>query len=302
MSRCSSFIVFLSQGSNHPSTFMNIQEALAYGRSQLSTSPTPAIDARLLLQYVLQVDHSYLVAHYNTLLTASQQQQYRHLLNRARQREPIPYLIGVAPFYGLDFVVNPAVLIPRPETEQLVELALSWARPRQSLRIVDVGTGSGCIAVTLAVHLPDAQIEATDSSADALAIARQNAQHYAPGRIRFYQGHLLAPLVQKPDLIVANLPYVTDKEWTMLDDGVKLYEPVTALKGGADGLDLIRELLRQATTQLNPGGAVFLEIGWRQGPTAQHLAQSFFPNAQIEVKADFAGHDRFVIIQLLPVR
>ena len=283
---------------------MTIQEALAYGRSQLRhTSHTPQLDARLLLQHILSVSHTYLIAHDDEQLTAAQAQQYHTLVGRARQKEPIPYLIGQAPFYGLDFLVTPSVLIPRPETEQLVNAALAWAEarhslpPDRSLRIVDVGTGSGCIAVVLARQLPYAHVDAVDISAGALAIARQNARRLAPGRIHFHQGQLLAPIQRQPDLIAANLPYVGDEEWTALDDGVKLYEPVLALKGGFGGLELVQELLQQAMSSLNTGGAIFLEVGWQQGPAARRLAESYFPEAQIEVIPDYAGHDRIVAIK-----
>ena len=277
---------------------MNVSEAWEYGRSQLPHTLSARLDARLLLEHVLGVDHSWLVAYGDEMLTAVQETQYRHLLERAARHEPIPYLVGRAPFFHLDFVVTPAVLIPRPETEQLVELAADWARERPFCHIVDVGTGSGCIPVTLVRHLPQAVIEATDISAAALEIAQQNAQQHAPDRIQFHQGHLLDPIIQPVDLLIANLPYVTDDEWTMLDDGVKWYEPAAALKGGADGLDLIRQLLQQAVTQLNPGAAIFLEIGWRQGTAVHNLAQSVFPAAQIELVPDFAGHDRIVVIKL----
>jgi release factor glutamine methyltransferase len=251
----------------------------------------------LLLQHSLQVGHPFLVAHRDRALTGEQEQKYRRLIERAGQKEPVPYLVGQAPFYGLEFIVNPAVLIPRPETEQLVEAAVHWANVRRPWRIADIGTGSGCIAVTLALHLPQSRVDAVDISAEALAVAQQNAQRHAPGRIHFHLGHLLTPLLHQPDLITANLPYVADGEWTMLDDGVKLYEPAVALRGGPDGLDLIRQLLQQATSKLNPGGAIFLEVGWRQGPAAQHLAQTYFPTAQIDLMADYAGHDRIVAIK-----
>jgi release factor glutamine methyltransferase len=283
---------------------MTIQEALAYGRSRLRhTSPTAQLDARLLLQHILGVSHSYLIAHEDERLTAAQAQHYHTLVGRARQKEPIPYLIGQAPFYGLDFLVTPAVLIPRPETEQLVAAALAWAAERlafgldKPLCVVDVGTGSGCIAVALARHLPQARIDAVDISADALAVARQNARRLAPGRVLFHQGHLLAPIQHRLDLITANLPYVGDEEWTTLDDGVKLYEPVLALKGGPGGLELVRDLLQQAMSSLNTGGAIFLEVGWQQGPAGRQLAQSYFLEAQIEVIPDHAGHDRIVAIK-----
>ena len=276
---------------------MNIRQALTDARSLLSTSPTPDLDARLLLQHILQAPHSYLIAHDDEQLTAVQIQQYRASLQRAAAKEPIPYILGHAPFYDLEFLVTPDVLIPRPETEQLVQMALSWANGRGPIRIVDVGTGSGCIAITLARHLPQTAVQATDISLAALSIARQNAVRLAPSRVQFHHGSLLEPINQPIDLLVANLPYVTDGEWTMLDDGVKLHEPQVALLGGPDGLDLIKPLLEQATTKLIPGGIMILEIGWRQGTAVQALAQACFPSAEVEIKVDFAGHDRFVVAQ-----
>ncbi len=160
-----------------------------------------------------------------------------------------------------------------------------------------MGTGSGCIATCLAQQLPESSIEAVDISSSALAIAKQNAQRHVPERIQFHLGSLLTPVVHQPDLIVANLPYITNAEWTMLDDGVKLYEPMVALKGGIDGLDLVRQLLQQATSKLNPGGAIFLEIGWQQGQETYQLGLTYFPAAQVELLSDYAGHDRIVAIK-----
>ncbi len=276
---------------------MTIDEDLAHGRTQLTHSPTAQLDARLLLEYVLDVSHSYLIAHGDAPLTAGQQAQYHQLLQRAQKQEPIPYITGSASFFDFELDVTPAVLIPRPETEQLVETAVAWARKQQPARLVDVGSGSGCIAVALARHLPNVQIEATDISAEALQMARQNAARLAPRRIQFYKGSLLAPIVGKVEGIVANLPYVTDAEWTAVPDGVKWYEPSLALKGGPDGLDIIRQLLAQASAKLIPGGAVFLEIGWQQGTAAKQLAQSYFPAAAITLQPDLAGHDRIVVIE-----
>ncbi|MCA9970179.1 MAG: peptide chain release factor N(5)-glutamine methyltransferase [Anaerolineales bacterium] len=277
---------------------MTLQEALRYGRSRLqAASPTPELDARLLLQHVLQVSHVYLIAHRDEPLTPAQAAAYEQLLARARQHEPVPYLTGTAPFYGHDFVVTPAVLIPRPETELLVARAVDWARGRPAPRVVDVGTGSGCIAISLALALPRAAVTAVDASAAALQVAAQNVARLAAGRVRLLQGDLLSPLPHAVDLIVANLPYVTDEEWTGLDDGVKLFEPAVALKGGQDGLDLIGQLLQQATAKLTPGGAIFLEIGWRQGQAARRLALTHFPSAEVRVFPDDAGHDRIVMVQ-----
>ncbi len=276
---------------------MDIRTAWAYGRSQLTpASPTPQLDTRLLLQHLLQVEHSYLVAHGEEELTAVQHQIYLSYLTRAQNHEPIPYIIGKTEFFGLEFIVNANVLIPRPETELLVETAVAHAQSRPSSHIVDVGTGSGCIAVALATQLPQAHIEAVDISPDTLAVAQQNAQRLVPQRIHFHQGYLLDPIQAPIDLLVANLPYVTTEEWTMLDDGVKLHEPSTALLGGVDGFDLIRACLQQATEKLHIGGALLLEIGWQQGAAAKTLAQGYFPMAQVSVMADYAGNDRILAI------
>lgn len=274
---------------------MLIRQALHNGRF-----PPSSLNTRLLLQHLLgDVDHSYLIAHDDQELTAVQEQTFLAHLERAAQGEPIPYIIGHAPFFGMDLHVSPAVLIPRPETEQLVETAVSWAKDRAVCHIVDVGTGSGCIPIALARELPQASIEATDISPDALVVAQQNAAAFAPERITFYQGNLLQPITEPIDLITANLPYVIDEEWTMLDDGVKLYEPHLALKGGPDGLDIIRDLLNQAAPKLTHGGVILLEIGWQQGQTAQTAAAARFPAAQIELRQDYFGQDRFVVIQLV---
>ena len=276
---------------------MNIQEAWAYGRTHLTqASVTPDLDARLLLEYVLQVNHSHLIAHDEENLTDAQAQRYRRLIHRAQQEEPIPYITGTAAFYGLDFQVTPAVLIPRPETEQLVEYALSWAKFKERPHIVDVGTGSGCIAVSLSLHLAQALVSAVDVSAEALVVARKNARRYVPNRINFYEGNLLEPILEQVDFIVANLPYIASHEWTLVDDGVKWYEPTVALEGGSDGLDLISEMLQQSTTRLRSGGAIFMEIGWQQGQAVKQLARLHFPNADVVLIADYAGHDRFVSI------
>lgn len=277
---------------------MNIQEAWAYGRSQLTqASITPDLDARLLLEHVLQANHSFLIAHSDEILTDPQTKQYRQLIRRAKQKEPVPYLTGTAAFYGFDFQVSSAVLIPRPETEQLVELALSWAKLKERLQIVDVGTGSGCIAVSLSAHLPQALVSAVDVSAEALAVARKNAAQHVPDRVQFYEGSLLEPIRFRVDLIVANLPYIARHEWTLVDDGVKWYEPAVALAGGSDGLDLISEMLQQSTSRLRSGGAILMEVGWQQGQAVERLARLHYPYADVVLIADYAGHDRIVSIR-----
>lgn len=274
-----------------------IRQAWRSGCAQLAESPTPILDARLLLEHVLERDHAWLVAHDDETLADEDWAAYGRLLNRAAAHEPIPYLVGHAPFMGRDFIVSRDVLIPRPETEQLVEFAIKWAAGREEVRIVDVGTGSGCIAVTLASYLPLATVMAVDISAEALAIAARNARMHAAEQIHFVQSDLLTALAPGVDLIVANLPYIAGHEWPSLSIGVKSYEPALALFGGEDGLDLFRRLLPQAAHCIRLGGLVLLEIGWRQGEAIAAMAQQVWSDGDVQVLADFAGHDRVVAIQ-----
>jgi len=292
---------------------MNIRAALQHGRDRLAPSDSAPLDARLLLMGTLGTSHSYLVAHDEQELTAAQETVYREWIAQVAQGYPVPYLLGRADFYGRTFQVSPAVLIPRPETEMLVDAARQWVADQSAAdesaadeSAADgrgLGTGSGCLAVTLALELPAARVTAVDVSADALAIARANGRRYGFGpdstRLQFVQSDLLTAVALPLDLIVANLPYVTDREWTDLPDGVKLYEPALALKGGVDGLALIRDLLIQAGSRLHRPGAIFLEIGWQQGNSAAQLARTLFPDARVFVKKDLADHDRLVMITVV---
>lgn len=275
---------------------MKIDEALAYGRFQLKQSPTPELDARLLLEAVLGVSRTYLLVHGDEALTAVSEATYREYIARATVHEPIPYILGTAPFFDFELKVTRDVLIPRPETEMLVELAVAWAKEREAVQMVDVGTGSGCIPIAIARKNEVARITAVDISPAALAIAQENGHRLVPNRIEFIEGDLLHPINFPIDLLTANLPYVTNDEWTHLADGVKLFEPSLALKGGDDGLDLIRQLLQQAAIRLNPAGAILLEIGWQQGKAVKQLAQTHFPAAKIDLVKDYSGYDRIVFI------
>lgn len=235
-------------------------------------------------------------------LTTVQQQRFKSMIARAVRREPIPYIVGHASFLGRQFTVDPAVLIPRPETELMVQKAIDWCRANEhhghKMHLVDVGTGSGCIAVSLAVSLPAARVEAVDISPAALKVARANALEYGVSeRIKFHRGKLLEPIADSPDMVIANLPYISDHEWTSLDDGVKWYEPELALRGGPKGLDLITLLLEQAKVRMAPGGVIFLEIGWQQGNLVQEMASLLFEPDLVKILPDFAGNDRIVIIK-----
>lgn len=276
---------------------MTIQQAWSLGIDRLQASVSARLDARMLLEHALGKPHTYLVAHGERPLSASEERRYLGYLDRAAAYEPVPYITGSAPFLDFELRVTPEVLIPRPETEQLAELAIAWARDRGPLTVVDVGTGTGCLAIALARQTPRARIAAVDTSAAALKVAEYNVRRLAPGRVSLVQGDLLSSFGAGLDLIVANLPYVSESEWTSLADGVKFFEPSLALLGGPDGLDPVRAFLPQAAAALRRGGLLLAEIGWRQGRAAQELALAAFPASQVDMIKDFAGHDRYVKVQ-----
>ncbi len=279
---------------------MRTGEALTLAESRLRDNgiESPRFDADLLLTHVLGTNRALLLAHLDRPLSPEQQARFHKLVARRADREPLAYLLGHREFYGLDFLVDPRVLIPRPETEHLVEEALRLAaRLPPSLRLADVGTGSGAIAVALAVHLPQATVYALDASAEALAMAAANAQrHGVSGRVRCLAGDLLTPLPEAVHLIVANLPYVARDEWAALAPEIREHEPRQALDGGPDGLNLIRRLLATAPSHLCPGGAVLLEIGAGQGAAVIALARRHFPQAAVRLLPDYAGLDRVVVV------
>lgn len=276
-----------------------IQSALQYAVHLLkATSHSPHLDAQLLLCRVLSVEKSTLIAYPERALTDAQQQAFVALVQRRAQGEPVSYILGSVGFYDLELFVTPAVLIPRPETEHLVEEALRWGQARDGLTIADVGTGSGAIAITCAKHLPQATVHATDRSADALTIARKNAAH-CQVRVQFHEGHLAQPLLEhglRVDLLLANLPYIPRPELPHLL--VSKHEPTLALDGGEDGLDLIRELLGQASQLCRPGALILLEIGSGQGAAVQQLAQERLSVREVSLIHDYAGHERVVRIRL----
>jgi release factor glutamine methyltransferase len=245
-------------------------------------------DAEALLLYLLDKDKAWLMAHRDTELSDEQATRYMELLERRYRGEPIQYITAEAEFYGLPFRVTPDVLIPRPETEHLVEKVLELAACFAKPRIVDVGAGSGAIAVALAHHLPNAAITAIDLSAPALTIARGNAElNGVADRIRFLEGDLLTPVVgQQFEIVVSNPPYVPLSDRGSLAVEVRDYEPAAALFAGDDGLDVYRRLIPAAFDALVPGGFVDLEIGYGQSQAIKELlVESGFE--QIEFLPDF---------------
>jgi release factor glutamine methyltransferase len=240
----------------------SLDAALHEGAIGLSPGANARRDAELLLLHVTGLTRAELMTHPNRELSESQMSAYRAAIARRARNEPVQYITGTQEFYGRSFAVTPAVLIPRPETEHLVESALAL-HPAPK-RILDIGTGSGILAITLALELPNAIVIATDTSAEALAVARQNAAALgAIDRIHFVESDLFAALAdERFDCIVANPPYVATDE--VLEPQVRDYEPVTALYAGEDGLALYRRLIPQAFEHLEPGGHLLLEIGHGQ--------------------------------------
>lgn len=246
--------------------------------------------------HVMEASRAGLLAHPERSLTPAQMSRYKELVDERVSGYPLPHLTGEVEFYGLDFAVTPEVLIPRPDSEVLVDLALA----RGPTTVVDVGTGSGCIAIALAAHLPEAVVYAIDISPPALAVARDNAErHGLDGRIQFIAGDLLDRRPGPVDLIVSNPPYVSADEWAMLPPSIRDHEPRLALDGGPDGLEVIRRLLSQSQGLLNPGGALLIEIGASQGEAAREAAETFFPENGISVRVhpDLAGRDRVLEVQ-----
>ena len=251
---------------------MTLREALTRATRQLDASPDlcagAARDAALLLRHALGISHAAQLADPKRRLTPAQQAAFDALVQRRLANEPIQYITGEQEFYGLALRVTPAVLIPRPETEQLVEAVLAELDPTQPLRILDVGTGSGAIAIALAHHLPRAHVTAVDLSAAALEVAASNAaRHGLTNRIRFVQSDLLdaLPPGELPfDFIVSNPPYVPTADRAALHPQVRDHEPAAALFAGPDGLNVYRRLIPQARTALRPNGILALEIGQGQ--------------------------------------
>lgn len=276
---------------------MTLKQSLNRAREILAASDVEeaSLESELLLRHALKISRVQLYQDLADELNAEQEETFRELVERRLTGEPSAYITGHREFYGLDFHVDPDVLIPRPESELLVEKALALAQSRPISAIAEIGTGSGAVAISLALNLPQTKIYATDISAPALKIARFNCQkHGALNRIYFLQGDMLDPLPEPVDIIIANLPYVKEQELPPLTN----FEPRLALDGGADGLKRIRRLCRQASGKLRPDGCLLMEIGQGQGRAVTALLRGLFPTAEIEVSPDLSGIERVVSLTL----
>lgn len=283
---------------------MTIGEALRQASDTLAAqSSTDAhLEAEILLMHVLGIDRARLYASLGQELVRSDVAVLKQLVNRRVSKEPVAYITGHREFFGYDFHVAPGVLIPRPESELLVEETLAFVRdrfPQGDAVIADIGTGSGAIAVSLALRLPNARVLATDISHRALEIAGGNCVKHGVGeRVHLLEGDLLSPLAESVDVIVANLPYVTDGELGGLSDEIAMHEPSEALAGGTDGLNVVRRLLRVVGDRLRPHGVILLEIAPSQADTAASLAGSAFPQAVVELRRDLGGQERVLKIRI----
>lgn len=276
---------------------MRADVLLKKARERLAGSPSLHLDAELLLCHVLDKPRSWLYTHPEKLVDPDDQRRFNELVARRALGEPVAYLIGEREFWSLSLAVTPDVLIPRPETELLVELALKHLPQGRGQRIAELGTGSGAIALALASELPTAYIVATEASAPALDVARRNARRLGIGRDRvdFRAGDWFSPLQdERFDCLVSNPPYVRDDD-PHLKQGDVRFEPRTALAAGPDGLDDIRKLIEEAPMYLSRGGFLIMEHGHDQQPKVVAEIKASHPEASVETHADHAGVPRAVV-------
>ena len=275
----------------------SIAGALLAARRRLALiSDTAALDARLLLQAAANVSHEDIIAEPERRLSAEALAQFEAFVTRRLAHEPVSRILGARDFYGRSFRLTPDVLDPRPDTETLIDAALALIRPRS--RLLDLGTGSGIIAVTLLAERPDTTGVATDLSPEALAIARSNAErHGVLSRLQLRQGSWFAPVSGSFDLILSNPPYIPASDIPGLAADVRDYDPLAALTGGPDGLEAYRAIARHAAAHLNPDGHVLVEIGAGQADDVSALfAAAGFHN--IKRFQDLGGHDRCLSLRL----
>ncbi|MBI2637060.1 MAG: peptide chain release factor N(5)-glutamine methyltransferase [Parcubacteria group bacterium] len=285
---------------------MTVHLALGQAHKKLKTLKTPDLDSEVLLSHVLKKPREHILAHPEQNLTGAQAREFARLVTRRAAHEPVAYLTRHKEFYGRDFYIDNRVHIPRPATEDLIDAIKAELSGQFDGTLADIGTGSGCIAVTLALEFPRARIFATDISDDALAVAMQNAQHHAcikaapplgatrplVERITFFNGSLGEPLPEPVDIIAANLPYGWKDGWT--DDAEVFFQPETSYLLGRDGLDAIRALMQQLPGILTKNGCAFLEFDPRQTEAIKKLAHEQGLSAGI-IK-DSAGFDRILAL------
>ena len=279
----------------------SLREALQQTHQVLEASgiADARLEAEVMVMNVMRMPRQDIFAQQELAVSSQQQETLSQVIDRRKQREPLAYILGYKEFYGVNLLITPDVLIPRPETETLVEHALFMSLMGMEvahLVIADVGTGTGAIALNLAIHLPSARIYATDSSEKALMVANYNIRrHNVADRVTLCHGDLMEPLPEPVDLIVANLPYIPTARIPTLQPEIQ-WEPAAALDGGEQGMDQITRLIAQASERLNPQGSILLEMDPEQVPLAEELARQYFPEAETGVERDLAGLDRVLTI------
>ena len=281
---------------------LTLREFLRDTRGRLGEvgAPEPRLESEVMLSDVLGVPRHRLYAYQDDAIPEEAVEALEKVVRRRLEREPLAYILGHREFYGVDLTVGPGVMVPRPETEMLVERALLVCLERMDragLVVADVGTGSGGIAVSLAMHLPGVALYATDISAEALEVARANVEKFGLGpRVTLLEGDLLEPLPGRVDVIVANLPYIPSGRLEELQPELA-WEPRTALDGGMDGMDQLRRLMGQSACRLTSDGVMLLEIDPGQGETLRRLAEKLFPGATTSVEEDLAGLERLFVLE-----
>jgi release factor glutamine methyltransferase len=263
-----------------------------------------SVEAELLLGHVLGISKTQLYMEPERGLASAEIKRLWNLVQRRIGHEPTAYILGHCEFYGIDFYVDCRTLIPRPETELLVEKAVELGQriyhPGKQITIADIGTGCGAIAVSLTLALPQAKIYATDISAAALRVAEINCQRHAvSSHVKLLQGNLLEPLPQPVDMVIANLPYIKNYGFKDLSPEIRNFEPTISLAGGEDGLDKIQQMLEQMPGKLNYRACFLLEIGQGQGEMVTSLINSYFPQASIELIPDLGDIERVVKVILM---
>ena len=263
--------------------------------------PNPRLEAELIVSHCLQLSRLELYLQFDRPLQEDELGAMRAALRQRAQGTPLAHITGRREFFGLDFEVGPAVLIPRPETELLVELALRATAPEQPLRVADLGCGSGCVGISIAHRRPRALVDLVDLSTEAVVIAKGNvSRHDLQERVEAVVGNWAEPLTGRGpyDLVVSNPPYVTESEWAALDRGVREHEPRSALLGGGDGLLCYRELMPQAARLLRAGGVLLLECDHRRVAGVEGISRSTWPSASIEIHRDLSGRERVLEVRL----
>ena len=281
---------------------MTIREVIQFGVETLrGSSPTPQLDIELLLGYILEKDKEYLFTHPENKITKALLGKFKKILEKRRKGVPIAHLTHLQEFFGINFYVDQDVLIPRPETEEVVEDAVSASKELNTNLFLDVGTGSGCIAIAIASILPDSQVIALEISKKAVRVAKKNIKKQKlEKQIKLLRSDLFSKLPKKyissPKIIVANLPYIGTNTNNFVSNEVKTYEPAEALFGGEDGLDCYRDLMQQIIDKKLFFQAMFFEIGFSQTEVIEQEVLKFFPQAKVEILKDLAGFPRTVKI------